>query len=122
MRLCRDHKVLARWKSGQRFCLLLDLQDAGAIAVYEPAAEGPLVELERADVVAGIVALRKALQLSRRVIETGKDERYAFRRTVEFAGLELDGLSDPSTAYSSALSAFEARYGARYPITEDLTK
>jgi hypothetical protein len=124
-RLIRDRRVLAKWLHKFRLCLLLQDHDRGPLAVYAPAAGDettPLEECPPAALASGLVAARNALQAARRVIETGKDERHAWSRSLEGAGISPEAFEHQSNAYGNALAGFEKRYGSRYPITEDLTR
>lgn len=128
-RLIRDQRVLAKWLHRDRPCLLLADRDRGPVGVFAPKPgdeHAPLEDCPPAAMASGLVAARAALQTARRVIETGKEERLAFRSTLERSGaaehLELSALDHQAQAHGNALAAFERCYGSRYPITEDLTK
>jgi hypothetical protein len=117
---CRDHLVLARWSAFGRICLLLDTGNDHARAVYEPAGDGPFEELPAGALIAGMHAFRAAFARARRVIETGKNEREAWRKSAELHRMELDALDDQAGLYVSSLAEFERAHGRGYPITEDL--
>lgn len=121
--------VLARWTgTGGRRCALVQApgahshQDLLAVYAVEPTVGRDLEPASDLDLAVGLWKMRAALSRARKAIRSGGELVVAFNRQAQLHGLELEGLSDPVSAYARDIETFHRNHGQGLPWVEELDR